>query len=230
MSRQIKRQLLGIAGGLFGLAIASSASATPITPAFEWASATFANAGNFFTLGQKFTLSSAVTVNALGYIDDGLFPLNQVTQQFVHPVGIWDSSNVLVATANVVSTDPLIGHYYWSSIPDVSLAVGTYTIGAQILGVGGYFPYTNNTSGFFSIPEYMYITDEQVIGAGLNQPYVSLGNGSYGPYAFVTANFSVASVSRQVPEPFTLSIFGIGVAGAYVMRRRSAKAQSFRLA
>ena len=115
----------------FGLC--KTAEATNISPAVEYTSTQDPLKDPLpRTLGYMFALSASVTVNALGYFDDGLG--NN------HQVGIWDSSNGLIAYTQVLGTDPVLGHFRWGSIADVILTPGLYTIGGEYLGNGDHVP------------------------------------------------------------------------------------------
>ena len=186
------------------------ATAAVITPAVEYTSTNTLTEGAPYTLGYSFTLSSAVTVNALGYWNDGLG--NN------HAVGIWDSSNTLVATTTVLGTDPVVGHFLWGSIADTLLAAGQYTIGAEFLANNGSTTFPSGATGLTTISEYSWITDEQIFGAGLNLPTTTT-NGGYGANGILLANFSVTATT-SVPEPISITLFGAGLVGVGALRRR----------
>src|SRR6478609_5048234 len=125
-------------------AASASAQATIINPAVEYTSADDPLKDPLpRTLGYMFSLSAPVTVNALGYFDDGL--------SNDHQVGIWDASNALVASTTVLGTDPLVGHFRWGSIVDVLLNAGQYTIGGEYLGNSNFAP--DLVSGLTTIPQ-----------------------------------------------------------------------------
>ena len=72
-------------------------NAAVITAAVEYALSDTVSDSRAFTLGYKFTTSEALSVNALGYWDDGLG--NN------HQVGIWDSVGNLLTSTTVLGTD-----------------------------------------------------------------------------------------------------------------------------
>jgi hypothetical protein len=204
----MKNVLLATATAL-AIGAAGSAQATTITPAVEYTSSTTLSDFRAFTLGYMFSLSAAVTVNALGYWDDGLG--NN------HGVGIWNSSNALVVSTDVLGTDPLVGHFRWDPIANVTLNAGTYTIGGEFLGNGNPFPAF--ATGLTTIPQYTWVTDEQTSGAGLQQPTFST-DGSYGQNGILAADFSVASGGSATPLPAALPLFGAGLGLFGLLARR----------
>jgi hypothetical protein len=190
----VRIALLSATAGL-GLAATGSAQADTISPAVEYTATSLLTESRAFTLGYTFSLSSAVTIDALGYWNDG-FGNN-------HQVGIWNSSNVLVANTTVLGTDPLVGHFRWDTIANVTLAPGQYTIGGEYLGGNnGIFP--SSAMGLTTIPQYTWLTDEQTVGSGLHQPTSSFG--IYGQNGILVADFSTVS---SVPGP----IAGAGLPG-----------------
>jgi hypothetical protein len=94
------------------------------------------------------------------------------------------------------------------------LAPGTYTIGGEFLG--NLDPFPSNAKGVVTIPGYQYVTDEQQMGEGLSFPTHTFGN--YGDNGILAADFSIA----EVPEPATLTLLALGIAGmaGYGWRRR----------
>ena len=146
----------------------------------------------------------------------------------------------------------LIGNGYFDAYPGnglyVDLAGSTGQFGAlttkTIFGPGTY-----NIGLSLGGPIYAGITDGANVswgeGPGLDFTLAGLTEGNYGfsvtllnPEAFTISDLGLSgnpnigstlfgfSVTRStaVPEPFTLSVFGIGLAGAIASRRRKAKA------
>jgi hypothetical protein len=194
-----------------------AAQAVAILPAVEFTTLTPGTVVSDVTLGHTFTLSSSVVVNGLGYFNEG--------DSFDHQVGIWDASNVLVASATVSHTAAAIGHFRWASLNLTTLAAGTYTIGGEVFA---HEIIPRFLGGITTIPQYAYGESVFHPGSGLVQPTTADGNGS-GDNAFLVANFSIAPslTPSPVPEPaaWTLMIAGFGLAGAGLRRRRERKAQ-----
>ncbi|MEO6093493.1 MAG: PEPxxWA-CTERM sorting domain-containing protein [Novosphingobium sp.] len=180
-------------------------AAPTITPAYEYTSAGTLSDSRPFTLGFDFSLSNAVTVNALGYTT-----VDFVTAQ---DVGIWDSLGNLIVSALVDPTDPVTGHFAWHGIASTLLSAGTYTIGGTYQT--GQFP--SYASGLTNIPEYTWLRDQQLYGPGLNQPTATYGG--YGLNGIPQVNFSVGGA---VPEPATwgMMVAGVAAIGATMRRRQ----------
>jgi hypothetical protein len=191
-------------------AAAGSVSAASISPAVEYTSVSTVSDQRTYTLGYSFSLSAPVTVNALGYWDDG--------RGQDHQVGVWDSSQNLVAFTTVLGGDPVVGHFRWDTINNLVLPAGQYTIGGAFLGFGASFPV--QATGLSTISQFSWIADEQAFGPGLNFP--SFSSGAYGQNGILAADFSVATSTVSVPEPkaWLLTILGFGALGAALRARR----------
>jgi len=194
--------------------LASPALAGPINPAVQYVSTTTLNDSRQFTLGYSFSLSGPVTVNALGVWDDGFGSS--------HQVGIWNSVGALVTSTTVLGTDTLVSNFRWGTIANTILGAGQYTIGAQVYENGASYAFPGGPTGVTTIPQFTWIADEQLFGAGLNDPTSSVGG--YGQNGILTADFSVTTSESSIPEPLTVSLFGTGLAGLAVLRRRKKKA------
>ena len=190
----------------------AASSALALTPAVEYTSADQATDSRPFSIGYVFDLTSAVTVDALAYWDDGL--ANS------HQVGIWDVVGNLLVSTTVAGDDTLVGHFRWDSVAPVTLAAGRYTIAGEFLG--NLFPVS--ATGITNIAQYSYVGSVQSQG-GFQQPTDSFG-ADYGGNGLIVANFSVVSgsVADAIPEPATwgLMILGFGGIGAVLRRRRDA--------
>jgi len=192
---------------LMSLFTPAPVSAGPFTPAVEYSTSSTLFDDRPFTLGYKFSTSVSLDINALAYWVDG--------KGHNHQVGIWDATGNLLASTTVLSTDVVQGHFQYHTIADLFLAPGTYTIGGEFLG--NFDPFPSDANGVVTIPGYKYVTDEYNLGSGLNFPTNSTG-GTYGDNGILVADFSIA----EVPEPATLTLFALGIAGmaGYGWRRR----------
>ncbi len=110
---------------------------TPIRPAVTGLTGgglfRFNNQG--FTVGYEFSVSQTITVDRLGFYDEGNDGL--VT---AHDVGIFDLCGTLRASGTVAAgtSSPLNGGYRYVSITPVVLAAGTYRIGAVVFNGGSH--------------------------------------------------------------------------------------------
>src|SRR5262245_49532966 len=93
------------------------AQAAAINPAVEYSTASTLFDAQPYTLGYKFSLSTTLTVNALGYWVDGL--------SNNHQVGLWTSGGSPLASTTVLGTDPVTGHFRYHTISDLTLGPGT---------------------------------------------------------------------------------------------------------
>jgi hypothetical protein len=123
-------------GGLATIGFALLLAATPWLPARANIAADFTGGsgyirGTFANLGWQFDLTNGDVVGALGvfdYLGDGLTDS--------HQVGLWDSGGNLLASVTITNSDPLtasgsaLGGWRFAAITPVTLAPGTYIVGA----------------------------------------------------------------------------------------------------
>jgi hypothetical protein len=205
------RKIIGLSVAMALTAAASAASADTIALDFTGGTAYgFVTDPQPNTVGWAFSLGDAVNVTKLGFYDlggDGL--------AVSHQVGIWNNNQTLVASGTVVSSDVLQAGFRWTDISPVTLAAGSYRIGALVSSDDYYYsqagtvttatPVTYGggafTTGTFAYPD--------------QSSYTTMGR--FGPnFQFVTA---------AVPEPsaYLLVIAGLGVV-AGIRRKRIASA------
>lgn len=162
---------------------------------------TFNNA-NGYSLGFGFVVSSSITVDALGYFDTGVLTEN-------HSIGLYDSTQSLLASALVTSASPVSNSFAYTAIPDVLLNPGTY----YLMGTSGFVdPYTFSPTASSVDPRASFAASAYSDGNSLQFPDTvdPTTFGYFGPNL---------DISTQVPEPFTLSLFGGGLAGLVAVRR-----------
>jgi PEP-CTERM motif len=200
---------------LAGVSLLGGSAQAAINPVVQYSSTGLGSDNRTFTAGYQFSLSSTVTVNALGVWNDGA--------GYSHDAGIWDSVGNLITSTTVTGGDPLVDNFLWQSISPVTLGPGTYTIGDQLYEAGNIYSIPVSASGVTTIPQYTWLADEQVPGPGLVWPTGSYGG--YGQNGILSVDFSV---SGGVPEPSTWALMLIGFAGlGFAGYRASSKRVAF---
>jgi len=203
MNTNIRRLTLASIALLGATSGAQLYAGPTINPAVTYTSTSTLSDSRPFTLGYEFTLSSSVTIDALGYWVDG--------NDDNHDVGIWNSGGTLLTSTTVLSTDPVTDNFAWDPISNLILGPGTYTIGGELNQTASDNNFPANAQGITTIPSFTWVADEQIEGTGLNDPTVIVGG--YGSNGILTVDFSVGSGS-SVPDG--ASTFGM-VGGAMLM-------------
>lgn len=189
-------------------AAALPAAAVLVNPAIEYTTATTLTDSRAFTLGYQFTISSPMSINALGYWDDG--------KTNNHQVGLWTTGGTLITSATVLGTDTLVGHFRYADITDILLPAGSYVIGGEFLGNNDALPF--DAQGVTRLPGVTWDHDLQLIGGGLNFPTVNTGGG-YGDNGILQVTFSVGN--DVVPAPMPLALIATGLLALGALRRRA---------
>lgn len=164
-----------------------------------------------FTLGWQFTTTQAIDVTALGIFDSGQDGLVDS-----YPIGIWNGSGTLVASAVVASgtVDPLTNQFRYAAITPVLLNPGTYNIGALFttgddpLFFANFIAPTN-----FATDALITFDQGQYVGGPTLADPTSANPGSpgyFGPDFLLTA----------VPEPASITLLSAGLFVFMLLRRR----------
>ena len=161
-----------------------------------------------WSLGFEFSVSSPVTVTALGYNYFGV-PLN-----LSHDVGIYTSGGTLVTSATVTNASTVFDGYLYTSVTPTVLGAGDYIIAGTTLGLNDGWIY--QASSVVGAPGLAYVTSWFTPGNGgmLSFPTSNASDRQYMEVNFLTP-------STSIPEPGTLLFLGTGLLGAVgVMRRK----------
>ena len=157
--------------------------------------------------GWEFTVDVPIVVTHLGLFDD-----DDDGFDIAHLVGLWrvsDSTRLSMALIGVGTANPLLDHFRYADIVDVSLAVGeTYVI--------GFYSSTTNqdamilNAGDLQVHPFVNITQALSTGAGggFLMPDTPCSGDRFGP------NF------QFIPEPAMLVL--LGLSSVILLRRRTA--------
>lgn len=194
---------LALAGQLVfgGVASAGSIAITSMGPNGSWG---WPGA----TIGYSFSVSQSISVTDLGVWDENANGLAES-----HQVGIFTTGGALLVSTTVTSADTLLNSFRYHSIAPYALGPGTYVMGAYFAGWGdtGAAAATITTS-----PEITFIDNLYLYGSGFTLPTVHWSGfdaGNIGP------NFIYQT--SQVPEPVSLALLGLGLAGLGFRRRKN---------
>ncbi|WP_191965300.1 PEP-CTERM sorting domain-containing protein [Marinobacter halotolerans] len=169
-----------------------------------------------YTLGWEFSLGEDVVLTALGLWDQGADGLNMP-----QTVSLWRVNGDLLASAQVYDSAIAVasaseqGQWLFTDVTDIFLSAGNYVIGADRLE-DSLDAVQKGSTGISTDPRLAWIEARY---AGLDKfgfpGETASGSQYFGP------NLMLRSVS--VPEPGTLGILGVSLAGLWMARRRETK-------
>ncbi|WP_394778545.1 PEP-CTERM sorting domain-containing protein [Undibacterium sp.] len=199
----------------FSIACALCSVAAHATPAFDVAPAAVIDYDSTnYNFGLDFTVTQALTVDALAYFFDNA----SVTGS--HAVALFDMNGNKLAQTIVDAADILQGNFRYSSITPVNLIAGaTY----RLVGLSNGGVYGTGSHGFSSQPGIDYLNSSYSEASGLDPVFGSDGNfGEAGNLSdsIWGASLSVIRNSAEVPEPGTYALFIAGLGLLLVIRNR----------
>lgn len=196
----INLKIRNLLAGLILIFFGTSASAIPVVEISSFGS-TF---GQDEILGWGFTANEDINVTALGNFDSSQLGLNGSFE-----IGLWESSGTLLASTTVSgNTGTLDGYFWYEDISIIQLIAGNdYVIASYGLGSAVNVDFQS-----------VVTTVDSVITQ--NNGLFAFSNSLAFPTQITDAPYYAASFQYEVPEPYALALFGLGLFGIGFARRR----------
>jgi hypothetical protein len=186
-----------------------TATQSQLTTSFAGAS-TFADSSTF--AGYTGNVNAGVATITGGSLNDGTTPNSGINNSTIN----WIAGDPAETIA--FNADQKYFGMLWGSVDNYNV-VQLYEGGTLLDTITGTDLNTETGAPFFDAPGSFvdFVSD----GSAFDKIVLSDSNGNC---CFETDNYAAVSAARtSVPEPLTLSLFGVGVAGAAALRRRKKK-------
>lgn len=167
---------------------------------------------NGATVGWSFTVNSPITIDGLGVWDAGSNGLgvNSV------PVGLFTSTGTLLASATITDLSNSVasaspeGSWLFEYFAPLTLQTGNYLLGSVFWDAA---PLAQIGSSYTTLPEITLLGGAQgATNAGFTAPTT--------PFAAIIFGPTMSIQDAAIPEPATMVLMGLGLAGMAAFRRR----------
>ena len=194
-----------VAGIALGAGQARAAAINLTSPGIEFDS-------DFFTLGFEFTVNTPMSLNALGVYDSGKDGLAAPAN-----VGLWLNNGALLTSTVVPSGSGggLDGFFRYAAVAPISLAPGVHYVVGSFLTGDLASSFNTGQGGAATVDPHVTIVMDRFSPFDSAFGFPNASNFFVGG-AWLGANFQ----ANPVPEPATLTLFGLGLVVLRAARRR----------